>query len=94
MGFPPGSSLLPPDITGDASAADIEWLRHSLLGNAFSVHSVSYVLRGLTSVFTGQGPVPARRDFTSFIGSYEDFVSVLAQHGPSSETALPSNAAH
>ena len=92
MGFPPGSSSPPADITRGMSAEDIEWLRHSLLGNAFAVQSVRHVLSGAQHIFQDVESMQAPRDLTSIPASHDEVMRVVQdlQRRP---VPLPSNEA-
>ena len=93
MGFPLGASALTSSVTPEVSEADCLWIRHSHIGNAFAVQSISYALDGLSAVFLGSGVEPPLKDLTLLASSEEEALAVMVTP-KSSVVPLPSNAGH
>ena len=90
MCYPPDSSLPPASSLYGLASEDVVWLRHTLLGNAFSAHSISHVLSPLEPLFSGHGLPPAPRDFSTMVSDFAG-AQVLANQALRPSPSLPSN---
>ena len=91
MGFPSGASSLPTQAE-NLSPSDAEWARHTVLGNAFAVDPVVFLLGPLAPIFTGVGSAPPARDTSSMASSFDEVIAkVQAIPRHKDRTPLPGN---
>ena len=93
MGYPLGHTSLPSSVA-PPDPEEAQWLRHSLIGNAFAVQTMSDVLSGLSAVFQNvRDCTPPPRDLQSLAASRDEAMAVLSS-ASSSSWSIPSNEAH